>query len=63
MTIVIMGIALIVALAVIASLAILLRGAWSEINNNYATVDLPDITWYWKEADADGSQRISETEV
>lgn len=63
MTIVIMGIALLVALAVIVFLAILLRDAYLEISNNYMPVDLPDITWSWKEADADGSQRKPETEV
>lgn len=63
MTIVIMGIALLVALAVIVFLAILLRDACLEIRNNYVPVDLPDITWKWKEEDADGSQRKPETEV
>ena len=63
MTIVIMGIALIVALAVIVFLAILLRDAYTEIRDNYVPVGLPDITWHWKEADADGSERIAETEV
>lgn len=63
MTIVIMGIALLVALAVIVFLAILLRDAYLEISNNYMPVDLPDITWKWEEADADGSQRKPETEV
>lgn len=63
MTIVIMGIALMVALAVIIFLSILLRDAYWEISNNYVPVDLPDITWKWKEGDTDGSQRISETEV
>lgn len=63
MTIVIMGITLLVALAVIVFLAILLRDAYWEISNNYTPVDIPDITWSWKEADADGSQRVPETEV
>ena len=63
MTIVIMGIALLVALAVIVFLAILLRDACLEISNNYVPVDLPDITWKWKEEDADGSQGKPETEV
>ena len=63
MTIVIMGIALIVALSVIVFLAILLRDSYSEIRDNYVPVDLPDITWKWKEADADGSQGKPETEV
>ena len=63
MTIVIMGIALLVALAVIVFLAILLRDSYSEIRDNYVPVDLPDITWKWKEANADGSQRKPETEV
>ena len=56
MTIVIMGIALIIALSVIVFLAILLRDSHSEIRDNYVPVDLPDITWKWKEADADGSK-------
>ena len=63
MTIVIIGIALMVALAVIVFLTILLLDAYWEISNNYVPVDLPDITWKWKEEDTDGSQRISETEV
>ena len=63
MTIVIMGIALLVALAVIVFLAILLRDSYLEISNNYVPVDLPDITWKWKEADADGSQGKPETKV
>ena len=63
MTIVIMGIALIVALSVIVFLAILLLDSYSEIRDNYVPVDLPDITWKWKEADADGSQGKPETEV
>jgi len=63
MTIVIMGIALIIALSVIVFLAILLRDSYSEIRDNYVPVDLPDITWKWKEANADGSQRIPKTEV
>jgi uncharacterized membrane protein len=63
MTIVIMGIALIIALSVIVFLAILLRDSYSEIRDNYVPVDLPDITWKWKEEDADGSQGKPETEV
>lgn len=62
MTIVIMGIALLIALAVIVFLAILLRDSYLEISNNYVPVDLPDITWKGKEED-DGSQRIPKTEV
>lgn len=62
MTIVIMGIALLIALAVIVFLAILLRDSYLEISNNYVPVDLPDITWKWKGED-DGSQRIPKTEV
>lgn len=62
MTIVIMGIALLVALAIIVFLAILLRDAYWEISNNYTPVDIPDITWSWKEAE-DGSQRVPKTEV
>ena len=62
MTIVIMGIALMVALAVIVFLAILLHDATAEINIYHTPVDVPDVKWRWKEAN-DGSQRIPKTEV
>lgn len=45
----IMGIALMVALAVIVFLAILLRDATAEINIYHTPVDVPDITWRWRE--------------
>lgn len=62
MALLIMGIALMVAIAVIVFLAILLRDATAEINTYYTPVDVPDITWGWKEAE-NGSQRIPKTEV
>ena len=62
MALLIMGIALLVALAVIVFLAILLRDATAEINIYHTPVDVPDIKWRWKEAD-DGSQGKPETEV
>ena len=62
MTIVIMGIALLVSLAVIVFLAILLHDATEEINIYHTPVDVPDITWGWKEEE-NGSQRIPKTEV
>lgn len=56
MTIVIMGIALMVALAVIVFLAILLRDATAEINIYHTPVDVPDITWRWREEATDDEE-------
>ena len=62
MALLIMGIALMVALAVIVFLAILLHDATEEINIYHTPVDVPDIDWGWKEEE-NGSQRIPKTEV
>ena len=56
MALLIMGIALMVALAVIVFLAILLRNATAEINIYHTPVDLPDITWRWREEAADDEE-------
>lgn len=56
MALLIMGIALMVALAVIVFLAILLRDAIAEINIYHTPVDLPDITWRWREEAADDEE-------
>ena len=56
MALLIMGIALMVALAVIVFLAILLRDATAEINIYHTPVDLPDITWRWREEAADDEE-------
>ena len=56
MTIVIMGIALLVALAVIVFLAILLHDATEEINIYHTPVDVPDITWRWREKAVDDEE-------
>lgn len=56
MALLIMGIALMVALAVIVFLAILLRDATAEINTYYTPVDAPDITWRWREEATDDEE-------
>lgn len=56
MALLIMGIALMVALAVIVFLAILLRDATEEINTYYTPVDVPDITWRWREEATDDEE-------
>ncbi len=56
MALLIMGIALMVALAVIVFLAILLRDATAEINIYHTPVDVPDITWRWREEAADDEE-------
>lgn len=52
----VMGIALMVALAVIVFLAILLRDATAEINIYHTPVDVPDITWRWREEATDDEE-------
>ena len=56
MALLIMGIALMVALAVIVFLAILLRDATEEINIYHTPVDVPDITWRWREEAVDDEE-------
>ncbi len=56
MALLIMGIALMVALAVIVFLAILLRDATAEINIYHTPVDVPDITWRWREEAVDDEE-------
>lgn len=56
MALLIMGIALMVALAVIVFLAILLRDATAEINIYHTPVDVPDITWRWREEATDDEE-------
>lgn len=56
MALLIMGIALMVALAVIVFLAILLHDAIAEINIYHTPVDVPDITWRWREEAADDEE-------
>ena len=56
MALLVMGIALMVALAVIVFLAILLRDATAEINIYHTPVDVPDITWRWREEAADDEE-------
>lgn len=63
MAIVILGLALLCAVAVIVVLFILLREAYREISSYYVPVSLPEITWRWKEVAADGSARVAESEV
>ena len=56
MALLIMGIALMVAIAVIVFLAILLRDATAEINIYHTPVDVPDITWRWREEATDDEE-------
>lgn len=56
MALLIMGIALMVALAVIVFLAILLRDATAEINIYHTPVDVPDITWRWRKEATDDEE-------
>lgn len=56
MALLIMGIALMVALAVIVFLAILLHYATEEINIYHTPVDVPDITWRWREEATDDEE-------
>lgn len=56
MALLIMGIALMVALAVIVFLSILLRDATAEINIYHTPVDVPDITWRWREEAVDDEE-------
>lgn len=56
MALLIMGIALMVAIAVIVFLAILLLDATAEINIYHTPVDVPDITWRWREEAADDEE-------
>ncbi len=62
MSIVILGIALMVALAVIVFLSILLRDATAEINIYHTPVDVPDITWHWRGEEAN-DEEIPRSEV
>ena len=63
MALLIMGIALMVALAVIVFLAILLRDATAEINIYHTPVDVPDITWRWRGEETDVGEEIPRSKV